>query len=218
MEVRRPPGDAQDGPSHASAGRLAATPRRARTVALALLRVLVNVAAVLVLYYRLPLHGPFGAATLAELFAGLLFVALLAAWQIRSVLQSPYPVLQAAETLSLLVPLFLVLFAATYQVLAAANPASFSQAMSRTDTLYFVVTVFSTVGFGDITAVSEPARVLVTVQMIGDLVFVGLIIRALMTAMQRGRAAGHGLEPEPADSGNAETPAMPPAKSRGGWT
>lgn len=215
MEVRPSPGEAQHGPSRTSAGQRAAARHRTRPVVVAIVRVPVNVTAVLLLYYLLPLHGPFGPTTVAELTAGLLVVALLAAWQIASVLHSPYPVLRAAETLSLLVPLFLVLFAAAYQMLAAADPASFSQAMSRTDTLYFVVTVFSTVGFGDITAVSETARVLVTVQMIGDLVFVGLVIRALMTAMRRGRAAGHGLEPDPPDGGTADTPPIPPARRPG---
>jgi voltage-gated potassium channel len=215
MEVRPAAGDPQHGWAGA-AGPRAAAGRRPRLVAL--VRVPANVAAVLVLYYLLPLHGPFGAATLAELLTGLIVVGLLAAWQIRSVQQSPHPVLRAAQTLSLLVPLFLVLFAAAYQILAAAAPASFSRPMSRTDTLYFVVTVFSTVGFGDITAVSEIARVLVILQMIGDLLFIGLAIRALVNAGRRGRTAGRGLEQEPSDGGTAGRTAIPPARSPGGST
>lgn len=213
MEVRPSP---RAGADHADGRSAAVSQHRRRPVVVAAVRVPVNVATVLVLHYLMPLHGPFGAATLAELAAGLLAVALVAAWQIRSVLQSPYPGLRAAQTLSLLVPLFLVLFAAAYQVLAAADAKSFSQPMSRTDTLYFVVTVFSTVGFGDITAVSEVARVLVTLQMIGNLIFIGVVVRALMTATQRGRAAGRGLQPEPPDAGPAGTPAIPPPRPPAG--
>jgi hypothetical protein len=46
----------------------------------------------------------------------------------------------------------------------------FAGPLTRTDALYFTVTVFPTVGFGDITARSETARIVVTGQMIADLV------------------------------------------------
>ena len=71
------------------------------------------------------------------------------------------------------VSLFLVLFAVGYQQIAALDPSAFSEPLNRTDTLYFVVTVFSTVGFGDISPVSAAARVLASVQMLGDLVLIG---------------------------------------------
>ena len=63
--------------------------------------------------------------------------------------------LRVVETLSLSVPLFLLAFAALYFVTAYDTPASFSEALSRTDALYFTVTVFASVGFGDIAPVSE---------------------------------------------------------------
>ena len=63
-------------------------------------------------------------------------------------------------------PLFLLIFAAVYELLSGTDPHAFSETLSRTDSLYFVVTVFATVGFGDITAVSQSARVIVTVQMV----------------------------------------------------
>ena len=44
--------------------------------------------------------------------------------------------------------------------------ASFTEPLTRADALYFTVTVFSTVGFGDITAKSETARVVLIVQML----------------------------------------------------
>ena len=78
-----------------------------------------NITAVLVLYYLLPLDHPVGWGTALALLGGLVCVAVLTAWQVRSVLRSPHPGLQAAETLALTVSLFLVLFAACYQQLAA---------------------------------------------------------------------------------------------------
>ena len=55
--------------------------------------------------------------------------------------------------------------------------------LSRTDAMYFSTTVFTTVGFGDITAKSEVARLVVTVQMWLDLVFLGLVLRVVTQAI-----------------------------------
>ena len=179
-----------------------------RPLAAALARTLGNVTALIVLYYFLPLDQPFGWSTVAALLAGLAFIALLTTWHVRSVLRSPHPGLRAAETLAVTVPLFLVLFAASYQTLAATDPAAFTQPLSRTDTLYFVVTVFATVGFGDISPVSDAARVLTTVQMIADLVLIGLVVKAMLSAVERGRAE-HGNEVRSAEDDQVK-PVTPP--------
>lgn len=84
-----------------------------------------------------------------------------------------YPALRAVEALGLLVPLFLLLFASTYFLIDRASTANFTQTLTRTDALYFMVTVFTTVGFGDISAKSETARVLVMLQMLADLAVLG---------------------------------------------
>ena len=72
--------------------------------------------------------------------------------------------------------------------MARADPSNFNvHALTRTDSLYFTVTVFATVGFGDITATSQVARLIVTAQMILDLIVLGLGIRVFLGAVQRGR-------------------------------
>ena len=72
-------------------------------------------------------------------------------------------------------------------LLAQDNPANFSpNTLTRTDTLYFTVTIFSTVGFGDITATSEAGRLIVTVQMVLDLLVLGLGIRLFLGAVRTG--------------------------------
>jgi voltage-gated potassium channel len=47
--------------------------------------------------------------------------------------------------------------------------------------------VFTTVGFGDITAKSEGARLLVTGQMITDLIILGIGAKVILGAVTRGR-------------------------------
>jgi voltage-gated potassium channel len=154
---------------------------------LGILRTLLTPAVVLTLYLLLPLDREFSAGTLAALGAGVLAMGLLVAWQVRAILRSPYPALRAVEAIALLLPLFLLLFAGTYAVLSGSDPGAFTEPLSQLDSLYFVVTVFATVGFGDISAVSGVARVLVTVQMVGDLVLIGLVLRVFLGAVDRGR-------------------------------
>ena len=50
--------------------------------------------------------------------------------------------------------------------------------------MYFSSTVLTTVGFGYVTAKTEAARILVTVQMMLDLVVIGLVVRLVLNAIK----------------------------------
>ena len=50
------------------------------------------------------------------------------------------------------------------------------------------MTIFATVGFGDISPKSEAARLLTSGQMILDLIILGLGVRIILEAVQRGRS------------------------------
>lgn len=157
-----------------------------RQVVWAVLRVAGIVAALVALYYVLPLdHSSMGAAA-TVLLTGLAGFAGLVAVQVRVILRSRFPGLRALEALATSIPFFLLLFAAAYVTLAAQSPGSLSTSLSHTNGLYFTVTVFSTVGFGDITAKSEAAQLLVTLQMLADLAVFGLAIKVILEAARRG--------------------------------
>ena len=68
----------------------------------------------------------------------------------------------AARVAATNVPFFLVLFPTSYLAMEKINVHSFSRSLTHADALYFTVTVFATVGFGDITPTSEAARLVVT--------------------------------------------------------
>ena len=177
---------------------------RSRTgpLLLGVLRTLLTSTGLLVLYFVLPLDREFSAGTLAALAAGVVVMGLLVALQVRSILRSPHPALRAIEGLALSLPLFLLLFAATYSVLSDSDPGAFTEPLTRLDSLYFVVTVFATVGFGDISAASPVARMLVTFQMVGDLLLIGLVLRVFVTAVEHGRRrAAEERDPSAADHG-----------------
>ncbi|WP_456817423.1 potassium channel family protein [Cellulomonas sp. URHB0016] len=123
-----------------------------------------------------------------SLSVGVVALGVVGALQIRSVVHAPFPAIRAIEALAVTGTLFLFLFASGYVVLEQAQADSFnSDGLTRVDALYFTVTVFATVGFGDIVATSQTARAMVTVQMILDLLVLGLGIRAFVGAVQRGR-------------------------------
>jgi voltage-gated potassium channel len=161
--------------------------KRRRLILRAALRSVLIATVLVVLYYVLPLDRPWDSDTAIRLLIGLLVFAGVMVWQVRTIAGSRYPGVRAAEALGLIIPLYLVLFASTYFLMERASAASFTQPLTRTDALYFTVTVFATVGFGDITAKSETARVLLIVQMLADLALLGAGIRLLLGAVQRGR-------------------------------
>ena len=140
-----------------------------------------------VIYYQLPLDRPSTPVAVTMLTIGLVAFTGLVAYQVRAIVRSKFPLLRGVEALATSIPFFLLLFAATYVVLATISAGNFSQPMSRTDAIYFTVTVFATVGFGDITAKTEVARLVVTGQMLADLIVLGLGVRVLLSAVQRGR-------------------------------
>ena len=152
--------------------------------------------AVVVGYFVLPFTSALAPDTALKLLLGLVLIAALLTWSIREILRSPVPGARAVGALMVAAPLFLTLFAASYYLMGKAEPSAFSEPMTRLDALYFTVTTFATVGFGDITAVSEAARAVATVQMVGGLVLVGLIARVVVGAVERSRDRAARSRPE----------------------
>ncbi len=167
-------------------------------VVLTLLRVLGANVAILAIYYLLPLDRTSTRGAIVLLGVGLSGLVIIIVFQVRGIIRAEYPVLRAVPALAISAPLFLLLFAGTYYVLGGLSASNFSESMTRTDALYFTVTVFSTVGFGDITATSEPARALVTGQMVAGIVIVGLGARIIVDAIK------HGRQQQPVQQANAE--------------
>jgi voltage-gated potassium channel len=158
-----------------------------RIIVGALLRAVGSTAALVAIYYLLPLDHSSTWVAVTMLAIGLAVLVGLVTFQVRWILRSRFPGLRGVEALATSIPLFLLLFASTYVVMAAITTSSFSESLTRTDALYFTVTVFATVGFGDITAKTEAARLVVTGQMIVDLVAIGLAVKVIVGAAKRGR-------------------------------
>lgn len=153
---------------------------------LAVVRSLATTGVLVTAYYLLPLTSAFTPATVTALVGGTVVVAMLLMWHVGVIKRSVRPTLRAVESLATTLPLFLLLYAAAYYLLQRSEPESFSEPLSRTDALYFTLTVFSTVGFGDISPHSQLARVLTMGQMTLDLLLIGVAAKVLTGAVQAG--------------------------------
>ncbi len=162
-----------------------------RGVTLGLLRALASTSGVLAVYYLAPLGREPGTWLWVVMVGGIAAIAALTVHQVRAILRATHPGVRAAEALATTVPMFLLLFAAAYFLMSHADSGNFNAAtLSRTDALYFTVTVFATVGFGDIVPTSQVARLVVTAQMVLNLVVLGLVVRVIVGAAQHARR-GH---------------------------
>lgn len=134
-------------------------------------------------YFVAPLDEKPGPVAWAKFVVALMLFAAVIVFQLWAIVRSSAPRLRAVEAAAIGLPLFLVLFAAAYVVIQHNLPGSFTQHIGRMDSLYFTVTVFATVGLGDIAPVAEGARVIVTIQMLGGLVVVGVVARLIVAAV-----------------------------------
>jgi len=165
---------------------------RHRVVAGVLLRAAAAVALLVVGYYLAPLDRPLDTGTLITFLLALAVVGAVIAWEVRSILTSDVPRLRAVQTVAVGVPMLLLVFASVYVQIETSQPNSFSETLSRTDALYFAVTVFSTVGFGDIVPKSELARIVTMSQMLTGLIVLGLVAKVVFGAVQTAVARREG--------------------------
>lgn len=188
--------------------------RSSRQVILAtVLRAVAATTALVLIYYNLPFQGRFKGANLAVLVGGIAAFGMISWWGIRRIIASRTPRAVAVQVLSIALPLFLIIFAATYYLLSKQSPSSFNAHLGKTDALYFTVTVFSTVGFGDLVPVSDRARVIVMVQMLGDLAIIGAGVHVLTGAV-RLSFERRGADPAGTDDGHQPNAAGEPGDSK----
>lgn len=153
-----------------------------------LLRVTLSITLLFMAYYLIPTKGDGGESDVPWLILEMAVFAVIVAIQVPIIVKADYPILRAVEALAVTIPLFLLIFSRIYLSNSLADVGSFSQSLDHTTAFYFTVTVFATVGFGDIVATTNGMKLLVTVQMLLNLAVLGLVIRLVSSAAQKGVA------------------------------
>ena len=101
---------------------------------------------------------------------------------------------QRRREIAITILMFLVVFAAVYLSFGPSSGTQFSEPLDHTGALYLAITVLSTVGFGDITPESDLARIVVSIQMLLDLLVIGVVFRLIATAAKSGTRIRSALE------------------------
>ena len=133
-------------------------------------------------YFALPIGRESGLRAGLRLAVDLALVSAVVLWQIRRISRAMLPELRAIEALGIVVGVFLVAFSSIYLAMSHEAATTFTQNLDHVRALYFTITVFSTVGFGDITPRTDPARLVVAAQMLLNLVIIGAVVRLLLDA------------------------------------
>ena len=158
-------------------------------------RAALSTGVLLAVYFLLPLNRHGGHSLVRDIgvmarlgVAVAVFLAVLM-FEIRGITKAKHPMLRAAVAMAVVIPLFLIFFAWIYLNLSTSEPLTFgftsSHPMSHMTALYFTVTVFSTVGFGDITPHTDLARLVTTIQMLADLAVIAVVVRLILGVASR---------------------------------
>jgi len=120
----------------------------------------------------------------ARLATTLIVLPLVVTLQVKAVAHSSRPDLRAVEAIAVSSSLLVLPFASTYYAMDQEKSTSCDEPLTRTDAVYLAVTVFATVGFREVEATSQAARLVVTVQVVLDMIVIGVIMRVLLATVQ----------------------------------
>jgi hypothetical protein len=97
---------------------------------------------------------------------------------------SSQPMFAAAEAVLMVVAMLIVAFSSTYLAIDRRG-GEFEGLDTKVDALYFTVSTLSTVGYGDVHAMGQGARVAVTLQILVDLSVLAISLRVIIGAARR---------------------------------
>ncbi|MDI2129973.1 potassium channel family protein [Yinghuangia seranimata] len=155
-----------------------------------LVRTVVTLVLVVVAYYVLP-DDVKDASAAARVVGFALCVLALAGLILFLILRHDAGGVPArAEGLLLTVVVSLAFFATVYYRLAQIK-GQFNGLDTRTDGLYFTLVTTATVGYGDINAAGQAARIVVMVHIVFNLVFLGAGVSVAMERIKQRRQGLH---------------------------
>jgi hypothetical protein len=156
-------------------------------------------------YYLVPFTGADVVSIVVRSVLAGACVIVIVLVQVRAVARAEYPQLRAIESLVFASLVVVVAFAAAYLGMSTQDAGAFNEELEHTSSLYFTITTLATVGYGDITAQSDAARVIVMIQMIADVAVLGAAIRMILgRARSRIGSSATGPRSAAAPSGTTE--------------
>jgi hypothetical protein len=174
-------------------------PDKRKALVRSLTRGAVGVALLLLAYGLLPLAAETNAALVVRVIGAAFIMLVFVVYELRMISRAELPQLRAADALLIGVTLIVVVFASIYLSMSKATPAAFSESLDRTGAMYLTMTTLSTIGYGDVVARTNPARIAVMIQMVFNVAFIGLAVKLISFTARRRldgsvRSATEGLE------------------------
>ena len=160
-------------------------PDKSKAIARALFRSIIGVTGLLLAYGFLPLSAATNDELVLRIIVAGVIIVLVLMWEVSLISRAEFPALSAAAALVNGITLLVVVFASTYLSLSRADVTSYSEPLGRTGAMYFTMTTLSTVGYGDIVAKSDAARIAVMMQMIFNVAFIGLAVKWIAFTAKR---------------------------------
>jgi uncharacterized membrane protein len=134
----------------------------------------------LVAYYAFPvdLDAHVGAVllSLAVMIAGLAVLGWMMVMELDRLRRGQDS--RSTVALAMLLGLLVMAFSAAFFLLQRASPGQVSGLDTRTDSLYFTLSMMTTVGYGDVHAEGQVARALVCAVIVFNVVVVASLVRA----------------------------------------
>jgi voltage-gated potassium channel len=158
---------------------------RRRLVLSATVRSVVLSAAMIALFYLLPFTWAPALQLGGSVVVGAVLIIGVARWQLRAVAHAAFPEVRVIEALAFSTSAMVVLFASCYLALSHRDPAAFSESLNHTGALYFTVTTLTTIGFGDIAASTDVARVTVMIQIVANFVILSVLVKLIVNVARR---------------------------------
>jgi voltage-gated potassium channel len=161
-----------------------------------------TVVASTLVYYLIPGQwgGALGSWAFAAAFSGgLVLVGGFILHQVRQLEYSRLGDNVSITGLVLALYVSVLFFAKVYDSLAVSRPGAMVGLSTKTDALYFSLSVASTTGFGDVHAMGQLARGAVAVQMAFNVGFVGLVLASVRRIVSAWTAPARELTPPTPD-------------------
>ena len=139
----------------------------------------------LLAYYCFPITGE--SSPLWQLLLFGIGLGLLIWWIVRELQKQlsagSNPRVGVHSLITLLYPV-VALFALAYFLIARVDPTQFDGLATRTDALYYTIVTLGTIGYGDVHAVGQFARVITMIQIAFDLVVIGAFVAVASSRVQ----------------------------------
>ena len=124
------------------------------------------------LYFVIPLSGRLHLNAVLRGLVTLLVLALVAGGFVVQLRRHVDDLARRVDGLVVAIVLVVLVFALSFYLLERAQPGQLEGVRTRVDALYFTMSTMTTVGYGDVHAVGQAARILVLIQMAFNVVFV----------------------------------------------